>query len=137
MIAAGLLDVGFTWGMALLWLLLGNFFCLVVILLNGHAGPKYGKLVHCRGSASSLFVLSLTTFEFSRSCDCFSCRYGVPFPVMLRASFGHRGALATSLLRTSVEGTSAFPFLFVAKSPKCSVEFYFRPPANRLCMLLI
>ena len=68
MLASGLIDLGLSWQMALVWLLVGNFFCLLVILLNGHAGPKYG----------------------------------VPFPVALRSSFGHKGALATSMLRAFV-----------------------------------
>jgi NCS1 family nucleobase:cation symporter-1 len=66
--AAGLLGLGMNWWQALLTILLGNSIVLVPILLNAHAGT----------------------------------RYGIPFPVVARASFGTRGANVAALLRAIV-----------------------------------
>ncbi len=65
MLAAGLIASGMNWWQALLTITLGNTIVLVPMLLNGHAGT----------------------------------RYGIPFPVLLRAPFGILGANVPALLR--------------------------------------
>jgi nucleobase:cation symporter-1, NCS1 family len=65
MLAGGLIDLGMNWWQAVCTVLLGNVIVLVPMLLNGHAGTKYG----------------------------------VPFPVLSRASFGIVGAHVPSVLR--------------------------------------
>lgn len=67
-LAGGLIKEGMNWWQAVLTILLGNVIVLVPMVLNGHAGTKYG----------------------------------VPFPVLARASFGIRGAHIPSLLRALV-----------------------------------
>jgi nucleobase:cation symporter-1, NCS1 family len=68
LLAAGLIEQGMTWWQALCTILLGNVIVLVPMVLNAHAGTKYG----------------------------------VPFPVLCRASFGTRGAHVPALLRGMV-----------------------------------
>ena len=68
MLAAALIQAGLTWPIALAAILIGNVVALVPMLLNGHAGT----------------------------------RYGIPFPVFLRAAFGARGAHIPALLRGAV-----------------------------------
>jgi NCS1 family nucleobase:cation symporter-1 len=68
MLAAGLIDQGMTWWQALLTVTLGNLIVLVPMLLNAHAGTKYG----------------------------------IPFPVLLRASFGTIGSNIAALMRAVV-----------------------------------
>jgi cytosine/uracil/thiamine/allantoin permease len=65
MLASGLIASGMSWWQALLTIAAGNLIVLVPMLLNGHAGTKYG----------------------------------VPFPVLLRAPFGILGANVPALLR--------------------------------------
>ena len=65
MIASGLIATGMSWWQALLTIAAGNLIVLVPMILNGHAGTKYG----------------------------------VPFPVLLRAPFGILGANVPALLR--------------------------------------
>ena len=67
-LASGLIASGMDWKQALGTVLLGNLIVLVPLLLNAHAGAKYG----------------------------------IPFPVFLRASFGVRGANLAALLRAVV-----------------------------------
>jgi NCS1 family nucleobase:cation symporter-1 len=67
-LAAGLISQGMTWGQALFTILLGNVLVLIPILLNSHAGA----------------------------------RYGIPFPVLLRAPFGTVGANIPALMRALV-----------------------------------
>ncbi len=67
-LAAGLIAQGMTWWQALVTILLGNLIVLVPILLNAHAGA----------------------------------RYGIPFPVLLRSSFGTVGANIPALMRAIV-----------------------------------
>lgn len=67
-IAAGMIDQGLNWWQACLLVLLGNLVVLVPILLNAHAGAKYG----------------------------------IPFPVFARASFGVWGANVAALARAVV-----------------------------------
>ena len=68
MLASSLIAGGMNWGEAVLTILLGNLIVLIPMLLNAHAGAKYG----------------------------------IPFPVFVRASFGTRGANIPALLRAIV-----------------------------------
>ena len=68
MLASGLIAGGMNWWQAIGTILLGNLIVLVPMLLNAHAGAKYG----------------------------------IPFPVLVRASFGVRGANLPALLRAVV-----------------------------------
>src|SRR6266852_4648795 len=68
MLASGLIAGGMNWLQAVLTILLGNLIVLVPMLLNAHAGTKYG----------------------------------IPFPVFVRASFGVRGANVPAVLRALV-----------------------------------
>src|SRR5918911_98461 len=68
LLAAGLMAAGMNWWQALLTISLGNVLVLIPMLLNAHAGTKYG----------------------------------VPFPVFVRASFGVRGANFAAIARALV-----------------------------------
>jgi NCS1 family nucleobase:cation symporter-1 len=68
MLASGLIAGGMNWIQAVLTILLGNLIVLIPMLLNAHAGT----------------------------------RYGIPFPVFVRASFGVRGANIPAILRALV-----------------------------------
>lgn len=68
MLAGGLIDLGMNWWQAVGTVMLGNLVVLVPMILNGHAGTKYG----------------------------------IPFPVLSRASFGPVGAHVPSVLRALV-----------------------------------
>ena len=68
MLASSLISVGMNWSQALLTILLGNTIVLVPILLNSHAGTKYG----------------------------------IPFPVFARASYGTLGSNLPALMRALV-----------------------------------
>ncbi|HMB91287.1 MAG TPA: NCS1 family nucleobase:cation symporter-1 [Rhodothermales bacterium] len=68
MLASSMIEAGMTWWQSLLAILLGNAIVLVPLILNAHAGTKYG----------------------------------IPFPVYARASFGITGAHIPSLLRSLV-----------------------------------
>src|SRR5512133_1152740 len=68
MLASGLIAGGMSWWQAIGTILLGNLIVLVPMLLNAHAGTKYG----------------------------------IPFPVFVRASFGVRGANLPAVLRALV-----------------------------------
>jgi nucleobase:cation symporter-1, NCS1 family len=67
-LASGLMAAGMNWWQALLTITLGNLIVLIPMLLNAHAGTKYG----------------------------------VPFPVFVRASFGIRGANFAAIARALV-----------------------------------
>jgi NCS1 family nucleobase:cation symporter-1 len=67
-LASGLVALGMDWKQAVFTIALGNLVVLVPMLLNGHAGTKYG----------------------------------IPFPVFARASFGIRGANLPALMRAAV-----------------------------------
>jgi nucleobase:cation symporter-1, NCS1 family len=67
-LASGLMAAGMNWWQALLTISLGNVLVLIPMLLNAHAGTKYG----------------------------------VPFPVFVRASFGVRGANFAAMARALV-----------------------------------
>ena len=66
--ASGLIDSGMSWSQAIFTIFLGNTIVLVPMMLNAHAGAKYG----------------------------------IPFPVFARASFGVLGANVPALLRALV-----------------------------------
>jgi NCS1 family nucleobase:cation symporter-1 len=68
MLASGLIAEGMSWKQAIGTILLGNLIVLVPMILNAHAGTKYG----------------------------------IPFPVYVRASFGVRGANIPAVLRALV-----------------------------------
>ncbi len=68
MLASSLIAGGMNWKQAIGTILLGNLIVLIPMLLNAHAGAKYG----------------------------------IPFPVFVRASFGVRGANIPAVLRAIV-----------------------------------
>jgi NCS1 family nucleobase:cation symporter-1 len=68
MLASSLIEGGMNWWQAILTIFLGNTIVLIPMVLNGHAGAKYG----------------------------------IPFPVLARASFGTSGANIPALLRAIV-----------------------------------
>jgi len=68
MLASGLIDGGMNWWQAVVTIFLGNVIVLIPMVLNAHAGTKYG----------------------------------IPFPVYCRASFGILGANIPALLRALV-----------------------------------
>ena len=68
MLASGLIAGGMNWWQAIATILLGNLIVLIPMVLNAHAGTKYG----------------------------------IPFPVFVRASFGVRGANIPAVLRALV-----------------------------------
>jgi nucleobase:cation symporter-1, NCS1 family len=68
MLASSLIAGGMNWKQAIFTILLGNLIVLAPMLLNAHAGTKYG----------------------------------IPFPVFVRASFGLRGANLPAMLRAIV-----------------------------------
>jgi len=68
MLASSLIGGGMNWWEAILTIFLGNAIVLIPMILNGHAGAKYG----------------------------------IPFPIFARASFGVRGANIAAMLRAIV-----------------------------------
>ena len=68
MLASSLIAGGMNWKQAIFTILMGNLIVLVPMLLNAHAGAKYG----------------------------------IPFPVFVRASFGALGANIPAMLRALV-----------------------------------
>ncbi len=68
MLASSLIGGGMNWWQAILTIFLGNAIVLIPMILNGHAGAKYG----------------------------------IPFPVFARASFGVKGANIAAMLRAIV-----------------------------------
>ncbi|HMJ48348.1 MAG TPA: NCS1 family nucleobase:cation symporter-1 [Ferruginibacter sp.] len=68
MLASSLIEGGMNWWQSILTIFLGNTVVLIPMILNGHAGTKYG----------------------------------IPFPVFARASFGTKGANIPAILRAIV-----------------------------------
>lgn len=68
MLASGLIGSGMNWSQAVFTIFLGNVIVVIPMILNAHAGT----------------------------------RYGIPFPVFCRASFGTKGANVPALLRALV-----------------------------------
>jgi NCS1 family nucleobase:cation symporter-1 len=66
--ASSMINQGMSWWQAIMTIFIGNAIVLVPMLLNGHAGAKYG----------------------------------IPFPVLARASFGTKGANIPAMLRAVV-----------------------------------
>lgn len=66
--ASSMINQGMSWWQAVLTIFIGNAIVLVPMLLNGHAGAKYG----------------------------------IPFPVLARSSFGTKGANIPAMLRAIV-----------------------------------
>ena len=66
--ASSMINQGMSWWQAVLTIFIGNVIVLVPMLLNGHAGAKYG----------------------------------IPFPVLARVSFGTKGANIPAMLRAIV-----------------------------------
>jgi nucleobase:cation symporter-1, NCS1 family len=99
MLASGLISAGMNWWQALLTILLGNIIVLAPILLNSHAGTKYG----------------------------------IPFPVFARSSYGTIGSNFPAIMRAIVGcgwfginawiGGQALQTLFGSIIPNWSVMF--------------
>lgn len=97
MLASGLIAGGMNWWQALLTITLGNVIVLIPMVLNAHAGTKYG----------------------------------IPFPVLARASFGTLGSNVPALLRAVVAcgwfgiqtwiGGQAFNSLIVLLLPQWAI----------------
>jgi nucleobase:cation symporter-1, NCS1 family len=68
MLASSLIQGGMNWWQSILTIFIGNAIVLIPMILNGHAGAKYG----------------------------------IPFPVLARASFGTKGANIPAMLRAIV-----------------------------------
>ena len=68
MLASSLIEGGMNWWQSILTIFIGNTVVLIPMILNGHAGAKYG----------------------------------IPFPVFARASFGTKGANIPAMLRAIV-----------------------------------
>ena len=68
MLASSLIEGGMNWWQSILTIFLGNTIVLIPMILNGHAGAKYG----------------------------------IPFPVFARSSFGTKGANIPAVLRAIV-----------------------------------
>jgi NCS1 family nucleobase:cation symporter-1 len=68
MLASSLIEGGMNWWQSILTIFIGNTVVLIPMILNGHAGAKYG----------------------------------IPFPVFARASFGTKGANIPAILRAIV-----------------------------------
>lgn len=68
LLASSFIKNGMNWWQAILTMFLGNVIVLIPMILNGHAGTKYG----------------------------------IPFPVFARASFGTKGANIPAMLRATV-----------------------------------
>ena len=102
MLASGLIAGGMNWWQALMTIGLGNIIVLIPMILNAHAGTKYG----------------------------------IPFPVLARASFGTIGSNIPALLRAVVAcgwfgiqtwiGGQAFNSLIIIISPEWAL-FSFGP----------
>jgi len=99
-LASSLIAKGMDWKQAVGTVLLGNLIVLIPMLLNAHAGAKYG----------------------------------IPFPVFIRAPFGVRGANVPAILRalvacgwfgiqTWIGGTAIHSMLLVVWPSVASVEW--------------
>lgn len=108
MLASGLIAGGMNWWQAVGTILLGNLIVLVPMLLNAHAGA----------------------------------RYGIPFPVFVRASFGVRGANLPAILRalvacgwfgiqTWIGGQAIYSMLKILAPPLAS-----QPAAGWICFFV-
>lgn len=114
LLASGMIKDGINWWQVIIVFLLGNLIVLVPMILNGHAGAKYG----------------------------------IPFPVLARASFGTKGANIPAMLRaivacgwfgiqTWIGGESIYNLLKAWNHdlPKIDSHSLFPQPIPMLCFL--
>jgi len=115
MLASSLIEGGMNWWQSVLTIFLGNLIVLIPMILNGHAGTKYG----------------------------------IPFPVFARASFGTKGANIPALLRaivacgwfgiqTWIGGVSLYQILrvWIPSLSEPAVVGFFPPVLELICFLL-
>ena len=115
MLASSLIEGGMNWWQSVLTIFLGNLIVLIPMILNGHAGTKYG----------------------------------IPFPVFARASFGTTGANIPALLRaivacgwfgiqTWIGGVSLYQILrvWVPSLSEPAVVGFFPPVLELICFLI-
>jgi NCS1 family nucleobase:cation symporter-1 len=113
--ASSMIKGGMNWWQAILTIFLGNAIVLVPMLLNGHAGAKYG----------------------------------IPFPVFARASFGVLGANIPAILRaivacgwfgiqTWIGGASLYTLIRAWKPdlPTINGDSLFPPPLPAICFAI-
>lgn len=97
MLASGLIAGGMNWKQAIGTILLGNVIVLLPMVLNAHAGAKYG----------------------------------IPFPVFVRASFGVRGANVPAVLRAIVAcGWFGIQAWIGGQAIYSMLQILYRPAAN-------
>lgn len=97
MLASGLIAGGMSWKQAIGTILLGNVIVLLPMVLNAHAGAKYG----------------------------------IPFPVFVRASFGVRGANVPAVLRAMVAcGWFGIQAWIGGQAIYSMLQILYRPAAN-------
>jgi NCS1 family nucleobase:cation symporter-1 len=114
-LASGMIANGMNWWQAIMTMLLGNLIVLVPMVLNGHAGAKYG----------------------------------IPFPVFVRASFGTKGANIPAMLRaivacgwfgiqTWIGGKSLYRLLqvWIPDLPELTINGLFPDLLPLLCFLI-
>lgn len=114
-LASGMISNGMNWWQAIMTMLLGNLIVLVPMILNGHAGAKYG----------------------------------IPFPVLVRASFGTKGANIPAMLRaivacgwfgiqTWIGGKSLYRLLqvWIPDLPELTIQGLFPDLLPLICFLL-
>lgn len=115
MLASSLIEGGMNWWQSVLTIFLGNLIVLIPMILNGHAGTKYG----------------------------------IPFPVLARASFGTSGANIPALLRAIVAcgwfgiqawigGVSLYQILrvWIPSLPEPLITGFFPPFPEMLCFVI-
>jgi len=115
MLASSLIEGGMNWWQSVLTIFLGNLIVLIPMILNGHAGTKYG----------------------------------IPFPVFARASFGTAGANIPALLRaivacgwfgiqTWIGGVSLYQILrvWIPSLSEPAVVGFFPPVLELTCFLI-
>lgn len=115
MLASSLIEGGMNWWQSVLTIFLGNLIVLIPMILNGHAGTKYG----------------------------------IPFPVFARASFGTTGANIPALLRaivacgwfgiqTWIGGVSLYQILrvWIPSLSEPAVVGFFPPVLELVCFLI-
>jgi NCS1 family nucleobase:cation symporter-1 len=115
MLSSSLIEGGMNWWQSILTIFIGNSIVLIPMILNGHAGAKYG----------------------------------IPFPVFVRASFGTRGANIPAMLRaivacgwfgiqTWIGGASLYHILraWIPSLPEIDNSSLFPQPLPLFCFLL-
>lgn len=115
MLASSLIEGGMNWWQSVLTIFLGNLIVLIPMILNGHAGTKYG----------------------------------IPFPVFARASFGTMGANIPALLRaivacgwfgiqTWIGGVSLYQILrvWIPSLSEPTIIGFFPPILEMICFLV-